>query len=802
MCSNDNEREDTKLFFRILGKDLKRKRVMNVILLLFVILSAMFASASINNMVSVYGGIDYFFDKAGMSDFVTLTLNSDGINPAEDIINNAKAVKECYREDIVFYNAANLKKDGEIYVKFENPGLMTSISAAKLTYFSGDNEVITQIGPGRIYLGGVLNDREKVNPGDKVTIELNGLSREFVVEGFVKDPLFGSPFLGNPRMLMSDEDMEYFLSDETTRNSNTGCVYYINTDDMKALKQDLTAITNSLFGESVSTIKLTYMLDMLTAALMLVVGIGLLLISFAMLSFTIKFTLNEDFREIGVMKAVGLRNSSIRGLYLIKYLCIASVGAVIGYAGSIPFADLLLESISKRVMLGNDNNALIGLVSAAAVVGIIVAFCYSCTKGIKKLSPVDAVRNGETGERFRKKSVLKLSKSRLPGNLFLALNDVLSKPGQYVSMIITFTLCILLVTMLATTSNTLMSDKLISLFGETRSDVYYVSTEKIMETMGTDDPDVLDKILDGIEDDLKENGMPGKVHVELMYTLPVEFGNEKMNVSMQQCKATKASDYQYISGSAPMYANEAAFTQKVLDELGAKVGDKVFIEINGEKRECIITAVFSSFNQMGKVGRLHEAMDINVNDASSAMAFEINFDDHPDAGTIEARIEQLKEIFKTDKIYNCADYVNMSTGSAKTMSEAKDLVLIIALIITALVTVLMERSFISKETPEIALMKAIGFKTRSICAQHTLRFVVVTVICAGIASILTVPVTKLVSDRIFAIMGAQSGFEYEIRPLEIFAVYPLAIAAVVIASALLTSLYIKSVRSDAMGNIE
>ena len=86
---------------------------MNVILLLFVILSAMFASASINNMVSVYGGIDYFFDKAGMSDFVTLTLNSDGINPAEDIINNAKAVKECYREDIVFYNAANLKKDGE-----------------------------------------------------------------------------------------------------------------------------------------------------------------------------------------------------------------------------------------------------------------------------------------------------------------------------------------------------------------------------------------------------------------------------------------------------------------------------------------------------------------------------------------------------------------------------------------------------------------------------------------------------------------------------------------------------------------
>ena len=415
---------------------------------------------------------------------------------------------------------------------------------------------------------------------------------------------------------------------------------------------------------------------------------------------------------------------------------------------------------------------------------------------------MDAVRNCETGERFKKKSVLKLSKSRLPENLFLALNDVLSKPRQYVSMVVTFTMCILLVTMLANTSNTLMSEKLIFLFGTTESDAYYNSTEKIMETMGSDDPDILDHIIEDIEKELKDNGMPGKVHVELMYTLPVEFGNEKMNVIMQQCKDTQASEYKYITGSAPMYANEIAFTPQIIDELGARIGDRVLIEINGEKREFIITATMSSFNQVGRIGRLHEAVDVNVNDASSAMAFQIDFDDDPDAEEIDARIGRMKDIFDTDKIYNAADFVNMSTGSAQTMSDAKDLVLLIALIIAALVTVLMERSFISKETPEIALMKAIGFKTRSICAQHTLRFVVLTVICTCIASVLTVPLTRLISDRVFAIMGAQSGFEYEIRPLEIFAIYPLAVAGVVIVSALLTSLYIKSVRADAMGNIE
>ena len=98
---NTKEREDTELFFRILKKDLKRKKIMNTILLLFVILSTMFASSSINNMVSVYGGIDYFFEKANMPDFVILTLNTGGENPTDTIVSEAKSVKDYGREDLI-----------------------------------------------------------------------------------------------------------------------------------------------------------------------------------------------------------------------------------------------------------------------------------------------------------------------------------------------------------------------------------------------------------------------------------------------------------------------------------------------------------------------------------------------------------------------------------------------------------------------------------------------------------------------------------------------------------------------------
>ena len=790
------------MFFRILKNDLRRKKIMNTVLLLFVIMSAMFASSSVNNMVSVYGGIDYFCKKADMSDYVAVTLRTAGECPAEDTIDEAPSVKENRREEVIFFASKNITRDGKKYVDFENPGLLTSIDNAKLHYFNMRDEEITEVPKGHIYLGGSWADASKTNIGDKVKIKIEEVDREFIIDGYMKDALFGSPFLGNPRILMNAEDTDKYMENEEIKLSHTGSINFIFTDELKALKKDLSDLQGALFASEKSVLMLTYLLDMITAALLMIVSVCLILISFAMLSFTIKFTLTEDFREIGVMKAVGIKTAAIRGLYLIKYFFISCVGAVIGYFLSVPFGGFLLKSVSTRIVLGNDNNVFIGIISAVAVVVIIVAFCYGCTGSIKKLSPIDAVRSGETGERYQQKSALRLSKTRLPENLFLALNDVMSKPKQYISMLVTFTICLMLITMLATTANTLMSEKLLFLMGTTESDAYYSSTDRIMDVMGSEDENALDGIIDDIEKKLKDNGMPAEVHVELMYTIPVEFEDEKTQVVMQQCKATKTTDYVYSDGTAPLYEDEVAFTQQILDELGAQIGDKVKLEINGEKKEYLITATFSSFNQLGKVGRLHQDVPVKVCDASSAHAFQIDFDDNPSDEVVAERIEKLKDIFETQKIYDKAGFVDVSTNSATTINYAKNLVLIIAIIIAALVTVLMERSFISKESGEIALMKAIGFKSRSVSAQQTLRFFVLMIIASALSAIATIPFTRVIDDRIFAVMGAMAGVEYKIKPLEIFAMYPIILTVVVVTAAFITSLYAKTIHADAMGNIE
>lgn len=58
---------------------------------------------------------------------------------------------------------------------------------------------------------------------------------------------------------------------------------------------------------------------MIVAFVVLVLSVCLMIVSFAVLKFTITFTVTEEYREIGVMKAIGITDFKIRSLYLVKY---------------------------------------------------------------------------------------------------------------------------------------------------------------------------------------------------------------------------------------------------------------------------------------------------------------------------------------------------------------------------------------------------------------------------------------------------------------------------------------------------
>ena len=137
----------------------------------------------------------------------------------------------------------------------------------------------------------------------------------------------------------------------------------------------------------------------------------------------------------------GIKNGKIRSLYLTKYLVIAIIGSLIGFGLSFPFGALLLNSVSKAMVLGNGLGILPNIIGVTVVILTTLGFAWLSTGKVKKATPVDAIRNGQTGERFKKKSKLKLSKGRTDSTVFMACNDVLSSPKKYITVASVFALC-------------------------------------------------------------------------------------------------------------------------------------------------------------------------------------------------------------------------------------------------------------------------------------------------------------------------------------------------------------------------
>ena len=788
------------MFWRILKKDLKRKKTMNIILLLFVVLCSMFAAASVNNIIAVVGGLDYYFEKAELGDYFIIERSTGGEDTISKILKHSENVSGYRTYNVVNASCDDLKTDSGKLMEFSNIALICDINNTKQNFFGMDNEVITNVENGKVYITGSVPKREGVKIGERFYVELGDTKLPLEVAGFAKDALLGSEMMGNPRLLINSADFETLTADETIHTYSCGHVYDIDTDNAAALESELNEQNGMLFSGDRDLIKMTYIMNMLVAAIILVVSAGLLIVSFVVLRFTIRFTIAEEFREIGVMKAIGLNNSSIRMLYLVKYLGITLAGAVIGYFGSVPFGNLLLKSVSENMVLGNDNGMIIGVVCCIAVVLIIMLFGWSSTRRIEKLSAIDAVRSGQTGERFRKRSLLSLGKSKFGSTGFLALNDVTSEPKQYGMLTAVFAICTALVMILAVTANTLDSGSLLYLLSMTESDVYLTDSSRAMEIIaGTK---TICETEDEIADILTENDMPGNVYLEDWYKLPVTAKNGSFQINFLKCADTVTTDYDYTDGSAPMKPDEIAVTKQISKKLGAEIGDRVTVKIGGEEREFIITAYFQCFNNLGECARFHQDVEIADTLMTSSFSYQITFDDHPDKAVIEERIEKLKDIFDNQNIFDTKGFVKDCMGVGDMIAAVKNLVLMLSLIIIILLAVLMERSFISKERSEIALLKAVGFDSGSVILYHTMRFGITVIIAIVTASALLMPLTKLIMDPLFGMMGAIGKIEYQFNALEIFGAYPVIIFCVTVLSAALTALYTKAIKSSDTASIE
>ena len=789
------------MYLNILKKDLKRKKAMNVILLVFIILATMFVSSSVNNIISVTTALDDYLDMADAPDYLATTMNKNLAVDVKETVDSVPAVERYAEEKMLFLSPENFIFENEdINISGGTNLVHSDIS---MNYFLSDGSILETVKQGELYMTEGKAEALGVKIGDKLTIELNGVSCEVTLKDKIKDALFGSNQMSITRYIISEEDYNNLISPKDTESFYGGSLVYIYSSDVEAaLSQIKPLIDNSVLTMDRAFMKFTYVFDMIVVGLLLVVSLILIAVAFVVLRFTITFTLSEEFREIGVMKAIGISNFKIRGLYLIKYMGLSVIGAVIGLFLSFPFGEMLMSVSSQTIIIGNSNPLFINILCAVLVIAVILLFCYGCTGKVKKLTPIDAIRSGQTGERFRKKSIMSLGKSKLGTTAFLALNDIVSSPKRYSIITLTFVLCLSLIFMLSNTVATMNSGSLSTTFGWADCDIY-LDSKVIVECMLDGGHKKLERHLEDIEETLEENDIPAKCYQEMMFNLPVVYGENESNVIIYHGTGTTMDMYEYTAGTAPQNTNEIAITRLSADKLKANIGDTVTIKTIDGDREYIITAFFQSMNQAGNGIRLHSDEEINYIQANGGINTQIMFTDNPDSKEIQRRIDEIQRIFPDyENIQTCAEATADMLRVAETLAAVKSLVAILTIVLAALITVLMERSFIAKETGEIALMKAIGTRSSKIYAYHALRFAFVGIIAVVISEIFAMPLTHLCIDPIFKMMGMELAVDYVTNPVELYLIFPLVILVTTTASAFLTSLYTRKIKSSDTANIE
>ena len=798
-CHND---EGSKNMYRnILKKDLKRKKTMNAILLLFVILATMFVSSSANNILTVTTSLDRYMDMANAPDYLGMTMDKSLQVDIEEVLDSAQAIDNYATEKILFMMTDNIILEPDVTPVKGGTQFLQSDEGLAMNYFRSDNSPLESVPQGKIYVTTALAKSTGLEPGDKITIELEGVRKEFIMEDTLRDAALGAGLVC--RYIISDEDFEDFAENEIVKTLYGGTLYYIHTSDLETTQTEIAeAIKSFSFKGDRAYLEFTYVFEMLLSGILLVVSIILIAIAFVVLRFTITFTLSEEFREIGVMKAIGIPNLKIRGLYMVKYAALSVIGAAIGLVLSFPFGDLMMSVSTTSIIMSSTDPFLVNFLCALLVIGVIMLFCFGCTGKVRKMTPIDAIRNGQTGERFRKKSLMNLGKSKFSATGFLAANDIVSSPKRYSIMVLTFFLCLSLLLILSATVSTMNSGSLNGAFGyadyhlsiSEYSDLELYMLEGGREKMKEDHAK--------LEKALAEKDIPAICVQQMHFPLLATNGEIEENISVNQGTGSTMDQYEYTEGSAPQHANEIAITKTSAEKLNVAIGDTVTITTLDGEKDYIITAYYQSMQNLGEGILLHVDAEINYAQGVGGTFVRVFFPDEPTKEEIQRRIDVIQQMYPEYEITTCEENVSDLLVVTDAMDTMKTLMAVLTILLTALVTVLMERSFITKEKGEIALLKAIGTRNSKIYIYHTLRFTFVGIVAVIIGEILAMPLTHLCIDPIFLMMGMDNAVNYIVDPVDMYLTLPLIVLATTAVSAFLTSLYTRKINSSDTANIE
>ena len=323
------------MILRMVKKDFIRNKATILTLFLFIFLSSLFASAGSFMAAELTGAVKYLFEKSEVPHLVQ--MNSGEIDKAavSRFVSESRYVKEVQIVEMISMGSRNILFNGK---KENGQNDVMDISLVRQNkdfdfLLTLDNSPV-YVDKGKIAVPVYYMQKENLKKGDKIRIYDGDFGTDLIISDFIRDAQMNPAIIHSKRFVINDEDFHSIR----TKAGKSEQLLEFQLDDISSLGEFRTEYSKAPFHLNGSVIdhSLFILLNSITDGITTVLC----------LSFTVLASIEEDYREIGTMKAIGIKNTDIKKIYAAKYGVISALGCASGYLLSVFLKDFLLSDMS------------------------------------------------------------------------------------------------------------------------------------------------------------------------------------------------------------------------------------------------------------------------------------------------------------------------------------------------------------------------------------------------------------------------------------------------------------------------
>ena len=691
---------------RLLKADLARGTVVAATLTALIALASMLMSAGTSLVVDSLAATSRLSTQAKLPDLVQMhagTVDSETIDQwaaTRSDIADHEVIKTLPvpRQELTI----NGRNQSESY---NEPAFVTSPKRLDLLLDDQGNPVDPK--PGEVVLPIHYRAIEAANVGDTVTVTAGGRTTTLKVVGFARDAQMNAAMIPSKRLVISSEDFstleqqiaepEYLIEFILADGARPGSVInsYKEEAGLPSNGQDLSASMIEL-ANSLNT--------MLIVAVALVVAIVLAVVAMLALRYTVLAAIESDLAQIAVLKAIGAPHSRIRSLYVIKYLALSAVGAIIGYAAGQPLAAQL--EAPTTLYLGTPPRTVwsvgIPILAVLVLAAIIVGFTWLSLRRVGRISTIEALHSGTSASLRPRRQRWRLSSvRRLPVQVWLGAREALRPSNALLLGVLA--LCTFTMVLPTNVSTTLSNPQVATYLGVGQADL------RIDVRTGVQDLATVEKEIDSDPRVTRHTTV-----LRRSYKMSTSRGGwEPVIIDIGN---HGAFPMKYISGHRPTTDDEVSLSYSQAKATGAKEGSTVTVQTADGDKDLTVTGVYQDITNNGKTAKA------TFDDGAPAL-WQVIYADTHSTDQASAFARDLNEKYPGVQAIGMNQYASQFFGA--TGSQVHRITMMacaIALGLSFLITVLFTVLIVSRERPQLGVLLALGCTRGAIARQYLIRF--------------------------------------------------------------------------------